>query len=364
MRRFLIISLLCGLGLIDAMPAAADEVQIQESAPDRYIVVKGDTLWDISGRFLKQPWRWPEIWRLNQEQIKDPHWIYPGDVIVLDRTQQPPRLSVEGHEAAAQSSAADSGADANASLGSDGSGREHLAPSVQSSQHSSAISSIPQGDIQAFMGHPLVVDAGTLALAPRVIAFDGRRTLGSAGDLMFATGSLAPGTKIYQVYRPGPPLVDPVSHQTLAYRADYVGNAQLSEAGETSRFTLLKGAMEVNIGDRLLEADPALPVNFVPRAPDQQLQGHVLAVDSGSNMAARHSVVIVSLGSADGLQPGHVLAVYPAAEEVEIAAGKPVKLPETRSGLLFVFRTFERVSYALVVQSLRPVNVLDYIRNP
>jgi hypothetical protein len=361
MRRFLIISLLVGLGLTSLLPARADELQIQESAPDRYVVVKGDTLWDISGRFLKQPWRWPEIWRLNKEQIKDPHWIYPGDVIVLDRTQNPPKLSIEGQSGPGTGNQASSG---GAGGPDDEGARQKLGPSAQSIAHTAAIPAVPVRDVQAFMGHPLVMNADAMAQAPRVIAFDGRRTLGSTGDTLFATGALPAGVKVFQIFRPGPALKHPDSKEILAYRADYVADARISEEGETARLTILKGGREVAVGDRLMVPDTSTALNFVPNAPGQPVAGRIISTSDDQTLAARHDVVLISLGAQDGLLPGNILAVYPAGEEVALKQSAALKLPETRSGLLFVFRTFERVSYALVVQSQRPLNVLDAVRNP
>ena len=360
MRRFLIISLLAGIGLMPLSAARADDLQVQENAPDRYTVVKGDTLWDISGRFLKQPWRWPEIWRLNKEEIKDPHWIYPGDVIVLDRSTQPPRLRIEGRGAPGEGGSA---------LGSaqDGSGagdRVRLSPGVQKLSREQAIPSIPLHDIQAFMGHPLVVEARDVDTQPKISAFDGHRTLGTAGDSLFVRGALPPGVSVFQVYRPGSALVNPRTKEILAYRADYVGDVRLSELGAVSRFTILPGGREMQAGDRLMKPESSSEVSFVPRAPASPVNGYLISTDDKRTLAARHEVVAISLGKQDGLFPGNVLAVYPSHDETDYVEKNSLDLPETRSGLLFVFRTFDRVSYALVVQSQRALNVPDLVRNP
>ena len=360
MRRFLIISLLCGLGLIEASQANADQIQVQENAPNRYVVVKGDTLWDISGRFLKQPWRWPEIWRLNKEEIKNPHWIYPGDVIVLDRSQTPPRLSIEGRNAG-PTTAPDGSTGAPVR---EDNGRVRLSPTVKLLDHADAIPSIGYRDIQAFMGHPLVVEARELSEAPKVVAFDGRRTLGTDGEQMFASGPFPAGVRTFQVYHPGPALIDPVTKEVLAYRADYVGSATVTEEGDPARFVLSSGAAEVNIGDRLLVTNDVAQLNYVPSAPTTDISAQIISIADGSEMAARNNVVIISRGARDGLQPGNVLAVYPSREEVGHSEVVPANLPQTRSALLFVFRTFDRVAYALIVQSQRPVNVPDFVRNP
>ena len=359
MRSLFIIALLCTLGLSGMAAARSDTLQIQENAPDRYVVVKGDTLWDISGRFLKQPWRWPEIWRLNKDQIKDPHWIYPGDVIVLDRSQNPPRLSVEGRDSTQPRDEGSGG-----TSGTDAAGRIRLGPEVRSSSINSVIPSIPLRDIRAFTGQPLVVSDQELQQAPAVIGFEGRRTYGSTGDEVFVRGDLPKGVHQFQIFRPGKALRDPDTQEVLGYAADYVGDARLAEETEPARMVLLKGAIEVALGDRLLPPGPPPPANYVPNAPSREVHGHVINVPGSNGMAGRNSVVVISRGSQDGLVPGNVLAVFPAEEVVPVRGAAPVKLPETRSGLLFVFRTFDRVSYALVVQSQRPVNALDYVHNP
>lgn len=359
MRRFLIISLLAGLGLTGLAPSArADEVQIQEAAPDRYVVVKGDTLWDISGRFLKQPWRWPEIWQLNKEQIKNPHWIYPGDVIVLDRNAHPPRLSLQ------RGGAAGVAGDDQAGLGSEDSKRTRRGPRIQTLPHQAAIPSVPLRDVQAFMGHPLVVEPGEMEGLPKVVAFDGDRSLASNGDTLFVQGSLPAGVTAFQVFHPGEALRDPATGEILAYRADYVGDVRLSEAGEISRFTVTRNDREIAEGDRLMAPESSPEVSFVPSAPPKEVSGHVISMTEGHTMAARHEVVVVSLGLRDGVQPGSILAVYPSQDEDMLRQERKLLLPETRSGLLFVFRSFDRVSYALVVQSQRTLHVPDLVRNP
>ncbi len=356
MRSLLIIALLCSLGLSGMAAARSDTLQVQENAPDRYVVVKGDTLWDISRRFLKQPWRWPEIWRLNKEQVKDPHWIYPGDVIVLDRTQNPPKLSVEGRDSTVPREG-----DADTV---DAAGRTRLSPEVRSTSIANVIPSIPLQDIRAFTGQPLVVTDRQLLDAPAVIGFEGNRRYGSMGDEVFVRGELQKGVRVFQIFRPGNALVDPDTKAILGYSADYVGDARLSEETEPARLVLLKGSIEVALGDRLLPPGPPPPANYVPNAPSVEIHGHVINVPGSNGMAGRNSVVVISRGAQDGLVPGNVLAVYPAEEVMPEHGAAPVKLPETRSGLLFVFRTFDRVSYALIVQSQRPVNALDYVHNP
>lgn len=358
MRRFLIISLLSGLGLIAGLPARADELQVQDSAPDRYTVVKGDTLWDISGRFLKQPWRWPEIWRLNKQEIKNPHWIYPGDVIVLDRSAHPPRLSLLRQGAAGQ------GADQSGLQGEAAGGGTRLSPGIRVSPHDQAIPSVPLRDVQAFIGHPLVAESGELEALPKVVAFDGNRNYAATGDIAFVHGALPAGVSVFQVFHPGSPLKDPRTGEVLAYRADYVADVKLSQVGDVSRVTVIKGERELAIGDRLMVPENSAEINFSPHSPATDVSGYVISTTDDHTMAARHEVVVVSLGQRDGVQPGTILAVYPSQREVSVHQDENLVLPETRSGLLFVFRSFDRVSYALVVQSQRTLNVPDIVRNP
>ena len=340
----------------------ADEITLAENAPDRYVVVKGDTLWGISARFLKDPWRWPDVWGLNKEEIKNPHWIYPGDVVVLDFTGKTPRL----HKG---------GAGGN---GKDGSGGEtewrlmdaKLSPTIRKQPlGSGAISSIPISAIQPFLIRPLVVGEQELNSAPTLIAGPENRVVLSAGDTAFAKGVVWEEHAGWSVYRPGRTFTDPDTKELLGREAIYLGDAQISEFGEVSTVLLTKAIQEIAPGDRLAKTPLSQSLSYVPHAPGNPIKGRVIAGpdDSVSEIGSKQ-VVIINRGSREGIEIGHVLALYRDRPSVRPANAvnpdEKVRLPPERYGVIFVFRVFEKVSYGLVLNSTRPVNVLDVVQTP
>jgi hypothetical protein len=340
--------------------ALADEIKLARNAPDRYVVVKGDTLWGISARFLNDPWRWPDVWGLNKEEIKNPHWIYPGDVVVLDFTGKTPRLHKEG-------------AGGNGHDGSDSEWRlmdAKLSPSIRKQTlASSAISSIPASAIQPFLVKPLVVGEQELNAAPTLVAGPENRVVLSAGDTAFAKGvTLADGAG-WSVFRPGRSLTDPDTKELLGREAIYLGDAQISEFGEVSTVLLTTSTQEIAPGDRLAKAPPPLPLSYVPHAPGNSIKGRVIAGPDGSvSEIGSLQVVIINRGRREGMEIGHVLALYRDRPLVTPANAvdpkEKLKLPAERYGIVFIFRVFEKVSYALVMNSTRPVNVLDVVQTP
>jgi hypothetical protein len=338
----------------------ADEIKLAENVPDRYVVVKGDTLWGISARFLKDPWRWPDVWGLNKEEIKNPHWIYPGDVVVLDFTGKTPRLHKEG-------------VGGNGYDGSDSEWRlmdAKLSPTIRKQTlGSGAISSIPISAIQAFLVKPLVVGEQELNAAPTLVAGPENRVVLSAGDTAFAKGVVWEEHAGWSVYRPGRTLTDPDTKELLGREAIYLGDAQISEFGEVSTVLLTKATQEIAPGDRLAKTPPSQSLSYVPHAPRNSIKGRVIAGPDGSvsEIGSLH-VVIINRGSREGMEIGHVLALYRDRPSVTPANAvdpkEKLKLPPERYGVVFIFRVFEKVSYALVMNSTRPVNVLDVVQTP
>ncbi len=357
-----IISLLLLAATWTSGSTMADEIKLAESAPDRYVVVKGDTLWGISARFLKDPWRWPDVWGLNKEEIKNPHWIYPGDVVVLDFTGKTPRLHKGG----------------GGGNGNDGSSGEtewrlmdaKLSPAIRKQTLASgAISSIPISAIQAFLVRPLVVGEQELNAAPTLIAGPENRVVLSAGDTAFAKGVVWEEQAGWSVYRPGRTLTDPDTKELLGREAIYLGDAQISEFGEVSTVLLTKAIQEIAPGDRLAKTPASQLLSYVPHAPGNSIKGRVIAGpdDSVSEIGSKQ-VVIINRGSREGIEIGHVLALYRDRPSVTPAnavdPNEKVRLPPERYGVIFVFRVFEKVSYGLVLNSTRPVNVLDVVQTP
>ncbi|HEX9450277.1 MAG TPA: LysM peptidoglycan-binding domain-containing protein [Burkholderiales bacterium] len=340
--------------------ALADEIKLAENAPDRYVVVKGDTLWGISGKFLKDPWRWPDIWGLNKEEIKNPHWIYPGDVLVLDFTGKTPHLRKDG-------------SGGSASDGSDAEWRlmeAKLNPTIRRQTLAiGAISSIPAASIQPFLVRPLVVGEEELNSAPTLVAGPENRVVLSAGDTAFAKGVVWEEQAGWSVFRPGRTLSDPDTKEVLGREAVYLGDARISEFGEVSTVLLTKAVQEIAPGDRLAKTPSAQALSYVPHAPGSSIKGRVIAGpnDSVSEIGSKE-IVIINRGSREGMEIGHVLALYRDRPSVTPANAvdpkEKIKLPPERYGMIFIFRVFDKVSYGLVLNSTRPVNVLDVVQTP
>lgn len=327
--------------------SAATEIALQDRHPDRYIVVKGDTLWGIAGKFLKQPWRWPEIWKMNKQQIKNPHWIYPGDMIVLDMSSGSPELRlVKGLETI------------------------KLSPRVRvEPAETGAIPSIPLAAIGPFLSKPLVIAEGELEKAPYIIGTEESRVILGAGNSAYAQSIMEGGALNWHIYRPGKALVDPDSNETLGYEAVYLGDARITRFGAPATINITKSTQEINIGDRLVEMKEDATSAYVPHAPEKAILGRIVSAYGGVAEVGRGSIVTLNKGGQDGLEIGHVLALYRHGRSIAPGANddtspETVKLPDERYGLVFVFRVFEKLAYALVMQSERPVQILDDVRTP
>lgn len=381
--RKAIISLI--LLLTPALPAlAADAGALKEDAPDRYIVVPGDTLWSISGRYLKDPWKWPELFKMNQDQIKNPHRIYPGNVLVLDRSAQEAQLRLLQDQA----------------------NTVKLSPKVRAeSLAAKAIPTIQPSAIEAFLSKPLVVGQTELDGAARITATQESRVAIGAGNTAYAQGLSKDKGEVWQVFRRGDALIDPDTKETLGYEAIYLGDARVLKFAEQSTIEIVTSTQEIYVGDRLLPASKTPPTfAYAPRAPQKSLRGRIVSAYGSVNEAGPTSIIALSKGSRDGLEVGHVLAIYrsqvaaryghrtsplygrqgptgsdetrPYYQETTsrdsplYARGEPIsnadiaKLPDERYGLVMVFRTFDRASFGLVMQASRPVAVHDIVTNP
>lgn len=332
-----------------ALAQSASAPALADDAPDRHIVRKGDTLWGISGHFLKEPWRWPEVWQLNREQISNPHLIYPGQVVVLDRNGASPRLSLARNV-------------------SGGPGK--LAPKIYSEPSLEPIPSIPQQVIGPFLAEPLVMEADGLDRAPKIIATQEDRVMVGHGNTAYATG-LQGDSRIWQVFRPLRPLVDPGTSELLGYEAFFLGTARVLREGEPATIEIVSSKQEIGVGDRLVPAANPDVVAYAPHAPERAVEGRIVGIYAGVNVGetGRNYVVTLNLGRRDGIEIGHVLAMYRHGREVtyrqpDTRQREFYRLPEERYGLVFVFRTFDRVSYALVMDSARPANPNDIVRTP
>lgn len=366
--------------------APSAPLTIKPDAPDRYTVVPGDTLWGISQRYTDSPWRWPELWNLNREQIRNPHLIYPGYVIVLDRergqltiggTDRPTTPSTPGTDTApttAPTAAPTAPTAPSTSTAAGAPGTVKIGPRVRAeSLAKQEIPSIPPSAIEPFLSRPLVIEPDGLEKGPTIIATQSDRVLLATGNSAYVRGIGKSKDDVWYVYRKGNPLVDPDTNQTLAYEAVYLGTAQLTRPGEPATVTLTDTVLEVGAGDKLVAAGRPQPVNYAPRAPSAQIKGRVIAIYGGVGKvgeAGPQQIISINRGKADGVEVGHVLALYNLGGMVRDTTkkqsdpGARIQLPDERAGLAFVFRVFDRVSYALIMQVTRPVAPLDVVQTP
>lgn len=354
-------ALLCSalwLGVCSAAQAAGTPpVQLSPNAPERYTVVRGDTLWGIAGRFLSAPWQWPQVWQLNREQIANPHLIYPGDVVILDRSGAVPRLRL----------ARDAGAGAGAGTnGSGGLPLVRLEPGVRAQPLAAqALPTLPAAAIEPFLNRPWVLDPTELAQHARIVGTQDGRIYLSRGDLAYARGLPADAPEQWHVYRPARALLDPSTRQPLAYETLFVGTARLMRAGDPATLRIESNQEEIGEGDRLVPATPTVLPSLAPRSPERSLEGRILSVYRGVESVGRHSVVAISLGASAGLEVGHVLRVLSAPRQItDRTTREPVLLPQEPIGELVVFRVFDRIAYGLVTGASQAISVGAAVASP
>jgi len=346
-----------------AKQVAAAGVPLSElvaNAPDTYTVKSGDTLWAISGKFLKSPWRWPELWGMNLDQIHNPHLIYPGQLLVLEKMDGVARLKFGN------------------SVGGPGD-TVKLSPGIRSeSSESGAIGAIPMNLIAPFLTDAIIFDSNQLAAAPRIVATQEGHVMLGQGDTAYVRGTLG-NTRDWQVFREPKPLVDPDTKEVLGYEARYVGTAEHKQDGEArpgaasgglevpSSFTITSNREAAGVGDRLAPAQPRDFAPFVPHPPAGPMNGAVVSLYGDALSAGTNQIVALNRGARDGLDRGAVLALWhegAVTHDKSVEKGPLLKLPDERIGLLFVFRVFERVSYALVLQATQPTLPGDRISTP
>jgi len=369
-----IISLICFLLPTLAFSAQSGEVadmllDIRSDAPDRHVVVKGDTLWDISGMFFKDPWKWPHIWGLNKETIKNPHWIYPGDIIFLDRTSGTLRIGEEGNSEekipADTVTVVDAGQPDTVNTETkfvDDTVRLSPRVRVSPSLHD-IIPSIPAKAIAPFLSRPLVIELDALEDAPTLIGAREGRVLLSSGDTGFVKDMPSSKGDKWYVYRPGKTFIDPETDEELGIEAVYLGNAEVSKHAEVSSIAITYSEEEIRAGDRLVVPSAEEIGTYLPRSPEGKISAQVISVYGGVAQGGQNSVLTLSKGAREGLEVGHVLALYRKGEIVKFEGDK-YRLPDERYGLVFVFRVFDKVSYALVMQTKLPVQLLDNAITP
>ena len=331
------------LAVTAACAFAAEPLKLVDNPPDRHIVVPGDTLWGISGKFLKQPWRWPEVWRMNQAEIKNPHLIYPGDIVLLDHFGGNPRLKIAKPM------------------------NNKLQPKIYSEAVQQAIPSIPPNIIEPYISQPLIIEPGEHDGLARIVATQEDRLMLGSGDTAFVSGIPDASIEKWNVFRRGKPLKDPETGEIIAHEAFFLGNMRLVQPGEPAVLRVTLAKEEMGRGDRLLPAPPAEIISYAPHRPEQQIAAKVMSIYGGVNEGGPGFIVSLNRGKNEGLEIGHVLALY----RDRIATGMDedgrrvqTALPEERYALAFVFRVFNRVAYALVVESSKSIIIGDSARNP
>jgi hypothetical protein len=331
--------------------------ELAPNAPDSYTVKRGDTLWDISKLFLRSPWRWPELWGMNLQEIRNPHLIYPGQLLTLIK----------------------SGGRARLVFGGGSGGTVKLSPRVRVGDADlGPIASIPLHLIEPFLNDAIVLDSDTLARAPRIVAGREGRVLLSRGDTAYVRGEL-PATRDWRIFRQAKPLHDPASGEILGYEAAFVGNAEYVRPGETrtdakgateivpATFTLSSLRQEASIGDRIAQAAVRDYRNYVPHAPSTPIEGRIVSIYGDGLSAGQNQIVALNRGERDGMERGHVLSVLRTGERVPDQSDPlkaTLKLPDEAHGQLFVFRVFDRVSYALILSAETAVRPGDQFAPP
>ena len=340
-------------------PVAPASCSFRPNAPDQHVVVKGDTLWDISAAFLLNPWCWPQVWGMNRDEIRNPHWIYPGQVIYFDRSRGRLSLTPPG-----------------AGEGGNQPPLVRLSPQLRTEAlERDALQSIPAGAIEPYLTQPLVVEDNELAAAPRIIASQEGRVYLGKDDKVYVKGDLRGGSS-FQVFRPGTILKDPQTGRVLAHEAAYLGTVTLVTEAKPGvgahTFRVTDTLQEMGVGDLLVPAPPTPVRNYVPHAPLQPVDARVMSIYAGVSYAGQSQVVTVNRGSLDGLDVGAVLQLYHLGKTVPDPASKgilgfgksQIKLPDEQYGNLFIFRVFKNVAYGLIMQVTEPVQVGDVAKSP
>ena len=325
-----------------AIAAIAAEAPFNENVPEKYTVKKGDTLWDISDLYLRDPWLWPEIWYANP-QIANPHLIYPGDIISMVYIDGRPRLMLEKRDR-----------------------RVKLSPEVKVVPEAEAIPALPLDIINSFLTRNRIVTQEEIDAAPYVVAGHEKKLLSGSGDTFYARGQFDE-TPTYGLYRVGAPYVDPVTQEILGIRAQDVGSAKVQKvADDIATMLATRSLEEVRIGERLLPHEER-PLNsiFYPSAPESTVEGEIMAVEGGLTQIGHLDVVSINRGEREGLEAGNILAIFKRGEEVtDYIAKEKINLPNEQAGLLMIFRAFEKMSYGLVIKAERPLAVNDIVKNP
>jgi LysM domain len=334
--------------------AATGGMVLNPNAPESYVVKRGDTLWGIAKVFLRDPWYWPEIWQVNP-QVHNPHLIYPGDTLRLVYIEGRPTIMLQRGDAA------------------------RVVPHIRSQPLEGAITAIPYASVAAFMSKPSVLAREQIKDAPYVLSTRDMHVIMAEGDTVYARGFASPvevGTH-YNVVRVGDPLRDPDDgNRIVGYDGIFTGAGHVTRIGDPATLIMTESARETEAGDKLFAGGVDVPLDFIPSAPKVRTDGRIMAVSNGVTIIGQYEVVVINRGAGDGLAPGNVLAVFHAGDLVRdtvnqgflngmtrLAAPK-VRLPDERIGTFMVFKTFDHMSYGLIMEATNVIRVTDLVENP
>jgi LysM repeat protein len=331
-------------------------IPLAENAPDSYVVKRGDTLWGIAKVFLRDPWFWPEIWQVNP-QVHNPHLIYPGDTLRLVYIDGQPQIVLQ--------------------RGLERGDGIRVEPRVRSEPIDSAITTIPYATVAAFMSKPTVLDREQIKTAPYVLATRDLHVVMSEGDTVYARGFTSPAElgSHYNVIRVGDPLIDPDDNRVLGYDGIFTGSGHVTRQGDPTTLIMTESSRESRAGDKLIPGGVDVPLDFIPSAPRVKTNGRIIAVANGVTIIGQYEVVVVNRGARDGLAPGNVLGVFDTGPVVadtdkkgffnlDSLGAKKVQLPSERTGTFMVFKTFDNISYGLIMEATNLIRVGDKIENP
>ncbi|ODN68268.1 LysM domain protein [Methylophaga muralis] len=332
------------MALLMSSTLLANQVALNPNHPERYVVVKGDTLWDISAKFLQYPWHWPEIWQVNP-QVENPHLIFPGDELTLVYRDGRPVLELNRGQQTFK-----------------------LSPEMREIRMDEAIHTIPLSIIRPFLTKPRVVGTEVLDAAPYVVSTADERLLSGAGDYVYVRGITDPDDTEFSVFRGGKIYFDPNTGEELGVEAIYSGDGVIKQPGEISTLDLTYTDREVMVGDRLLAIEEEdFELNFFPRAPSQPMEGMIISVFDGVSQVGQYQIVVLNLGTRDGLESGHVLSVYKAGKTIRdtVSADRKatVTLPDEHAGEAMVFKLYDKVSYAIVMKATTSMHLFDKVRS-
>ena len=328
----------------------ADELKLRPDRPDEYVVVRGDTLWDISSMFLEDPWRWPEIWHINPE-IANPHLIYPGDRLALVYRDGKPVLEVRRGPKA-------------------GMPVIKLSPHARATPLSGAIPTVPTSALNQFISQPRILSQDEIDQAGYVLASEGGHLISGTGAKIYARDMEMQDGNAFSVFRIGKPYYAHGTKNLLGYEAVHVSDAQLIEGGDPTTLIISDSKRETLVGDRLLTVnEDDIDENFIPHPPEGAVEGHIISILDGISRAGQYQSVVIDLGTRDGMERGHVLAVYQSGIRVQdhraqSDADRWVTLPDERAGVVMIYRAFEHASYALIMRALKDMRVGDKLAKP